>query len=77
MSSKTPPLVGTQYYLLTLVTFFHLPWTSLNILVLIIAEFIKEQKFSNSNAEQAVKHWFKGAIDRRGGRKLRAEKNGL
>ena len=43
-----------------------------------IAEFIrKEKKFSDSNAEQAVKRWFKGAIDRRGGRKLRAEKNGL
>ena len=43
-----------------------------------IAEFIrKEQKSSNSNAKQAVKRWFKGAIDRRRGWKLRAEKNGL
>ena len=43
-----------------------------------IAEFIrKEKKFSDSNAKQAVKRWFKGAIDRRGGRKLRAEINGL
>ena len=43
-----------------------------------IAEFIrKDKKFSDSNAEQAVKRWFKGAIDRRGGRKLRAEKNRL
>ena len=40
-----------------------------------IAEFIiKEKKFSDFKAEQAVKRWFKGAIDRRGGRKLRAEK---
>ena len=40
-----------------------------------IAEFIrKEQKSSDSNAEQVIKRWFKGAIDRGGGRKLRAEK---
>ena len=40
-----------------------------------IAEVIrKEQKSSDSNAEQAVKRWFKGATDRKRARKLRAEK---
>ena len=77
-SLRTPLLVRTQYYLLTLVPLFYLPLTSLNRLVFMIAEFLRrEKKFSDSNAEQAVKRWFKGVIDRRGGRKLRAEKNGL
>ena len=40
-----------------------------------IAEVIrKEQKSSNSDAERAIKRWFKEATDRKGGRKLRAEK---
>ena len=37
----------------------------------------KEQKSSDSDAERAIKRWFKEATDRKGGRKLRAEKNRL
>ena len=41
-----------------------------------IAEVIrKDQKCSDSNAEEAVKHWQKVATDRKGGRKRRAKNN--
>ena len=55
--------------------FFHVPFTSPNKFIFMIAEVIrKEQKSSNSDAERAIKRWFKEATDRKGGRKLRAEK---